>query len=161
MERKPEAGNLKPEANWEILCAPEVLVVRFNSTKRAEVPTNNLAGRFANRVARKLFVPALLALLCETAAAQSVEQRGYLELSFKGYPQTAPGDSGRAIGESLLRYEPSFALGSALTLHAGFDVRSDTHRQVERDFNISYWDRSVRRPALQVRRLSLSYFRGP
>jgi hypothetical protein len=108
-----------------------------------------------------LGVLALLAMVCETAAAQSLEQRGYLELSFTGYPQAAPGDSGRAIGEALFRYEPSFKLGSALTLHAALDARSDTHRQVERDFRLSYWDRSTRRPALDVRRLSATYFRGP
>jgi hypothetical protein len=106
-------------------------------------------------------VVAGLLLFAGTSAAQSLQQRGYLELSFTGFPQTAPGDSGCAIGEGLLRYEPALKVGSSLVLQGAVLARSDTHRQVERKFDISYWDRSIQRPDVDVRQLSARYFRGP
>ncbi len=108
-------------------------------------------------------VPAVvcLLLLAGTSAAQSLQQRGYVELTFTGFPQAAPNDSGHAIGEALLRYEPALKIGSSLVLQGAFLARSDTHRQVERKFDVSYWDRTIQRPALDLRQLSMRYFRGP
>lgn len=77
------------------------------------------------------------------------------------YHQTAPGDSARAIGESLLRWEPGLKLTSGLRLSGSFDARLDSHHQTERAWRADWQDRSLRRPALSVRRLSASWNRGP
>jgi hypothetical protein len=103
----------------------------------------------------------LLALAPLSLCAQSFTQRGFLELRAVGYPQTAPGDSGRAVAESLLRYEAFYKLTPALRLAGAVDARADTHRQTGRDPGLDWWDRTLLRPALAVRRLSLVYGRGP
>ena len=52
---------------------------------------------------------ALAMLFCafvtDECMGQGLSHGGYLETEVTAYPQTAPGDSGRWIGQSLLRYE--------------------------------------------------------
>lgn len=105
-----------------------------------------------------LFLGAFFADEC---AGQRLSHRGYLETAVTAYPQTAPGDSGRWIGQSLLRYEPSYKLNSSFRVQASFDARADTHRQTQRNWDWSYWDRTSQWPAFAVRQLSASYSRGP
>jgi hypothetical protein len=93
--------------------------------------------------------------------AQGLSHRGYLETVVTAYPQTAPGDSGRWIGHSILRYEPSYKLNSNFRFQASFDARADTHHQAQRDWDVSFWDRTAQWPAFAVRQLSASYSRGP
>ncbi|MSV30668.1 MAG: hypothetical protein EXQ52_18270 [Bryobacterales bacterium] len=76
------------------------------------------------------------------------------------FPEASPGDSSRYVAGALLRYELSYKLGPSLRIAGGLDARSDTHRQVERGFGLSWQDRSVRRPALAVRRLSGTWVKG-
>jgi hypothetical protein len=103
---------------------------------------------------------ALLLAAAAAAQAQSWTQRGFLETTGLFFPQTAPGDSGRAVGEMLLRWEASYTLAPGLKIHGGLDARTDTHGMTERDWGLSWWDRSRQRPALAVRRLSGVYSRG-
>jgi hypothetical protein len=103
----------------------------------------------------------LIALAPLLLSAQSFTQRGFLDLRAIGYPETTPGDSGRAIAESLFRYEASYRITPALRLAGALDARADTHLQTERDLRLDWWDRSLLRPAVSVRRLSLIYGRGP
>jgi hypothetical protein len=93
-------------------------------------------------------------------AAQDFTQRGFFETRVVLFPQTGFNDSSHAIAESLFRYEASKALLPGLRISGSFDARTDTHRQTERDFRIDFGDRSIQRPALSVRRLSLTYNRG-
>jgi hypothetical protein len=93
-------------------------------------------------------------------SAQTFTQRGFIENSGTVYPQEAPNDAGRAVGESLFQYEGFYAVSRALQLAGAIDLRTDTHRQVERDLHFSWWDRETRRPAAAVRRLSATYHRG-
>ena len=92
--------------------------------------------------------------------AQSLSHRGFLETRAVLYPQAAPGDSGRAVGDVLLRYQPSYKVSAALQLFGAFDARADTHRQVERRWDLSWQDRARQRPAFSVRRLSALWRRG-
>ncbi len=92
--------------------------------------------------------------------AQDFSQRGFLETAVTLYPQTAPGDSGRAVAETLLRYEAFYKLSPHWRLAGGVDGRTDTHRQVERSLDFSWADRTLRRPAFAARRLSAIYTRG-
>jgi hypothetical protein len=103
---------------------------------------------------------AYLLLLALSLAAQDFTQRGFLDFRLTGYPQKAQGDGGRAVAETLLRYEPGFRVSSQLRLDAAFDARIDSHRQVQRTWGLSWQDREIRRPAFAVRRLSATYHRG-
>jgi hypothetical protein len=92
--------------------------------------------------------------------AQDFTQRGYVETRISLFPQTAPNDSGRAIAESILRYEAGYKILPGLRLNGVFDARTDTHHQVERSARLDWQDRSTRRPAFSLRRLSVTYNRG-
>src|ERR1700738_4204149 len=100
-----------------------------------------------------IFVAAL-------AAAQDFSQRGFLETSGIFYPQSVPNDSGHFVGDALLRYEAFYKLTPGLRFAGAVDARTDTHLQTERNFHLSWWDRELRRPAFEVRRLSATYNRG-
>jgi hypothetical protein len=88
-------------------------------------------------------------------------QRGFLDTRLFVYPQSAPNDSGRFVGESLFRYEAGFQATSRWRINASLDARTDSHHQVERSLRLDWQDRSLRRPALSIRRLSATYNRGP
>jgi len=92
---------------------------------------------------------------------QAFSQRGFVETRFVAYPQTAPGDRGRAVAEALLRYEAAWKPLPGWRFAGSFDARADTHRQVERAWDLAWQDRDLRRPAFAVRRLSATYRRGP
>lgn len=89
--------------------------------------------------------------------AQSFTGRGFIETDFFGFPQTAPNDSGQAIGEALFRYEAFYKLNSDWQFAGGIDARTDTHAQVDRDWELSWDDRQRRRPAFAVRQLNATY----
>jgi Protein of unknown function (DUF1302) len=95
--------------------------------------------------------------LAASAAGQNFTQRGFFETDFIGFPQTAPNDSGQAIGEALFRYEAFYKFSSAWQVAGGVDARSDTHEQVDRAWELSWTDRQRRRPSFEVRRLSVTY----
>ena len=101
-----------------------------------------------------------LLLLALNLTAQDFTQRGFLDFQFTAYPQTAPLDSGRAIGEALLRYDPAYKVSPRFRLSASFEARTDSHRQVERTGGLSWQDRGLQRPAFAVRQLSATYHRG-
>jgi hypothetical protein len=101
-----------------------------------------------------------LILLAGLAAAQDFSQRGFIETGGFLFPQKASNDSGRAIGESLVRYEAFYTLVPGLKFSGGIDLRADTHLETERDLNIGWWDRERLRPAIAIRRLSATYSRG-
>lgn len=94
------------------------------------------------------------------ATAQTFSQRGYLETSLFTYPQTAVGDSGHAVAESILNYEVTYRPDSAFTFAAGVEAQTDTHREAERAFHLSWLDREFQRPAFAARRLTVSYHKG-
>ena len=101
-----------------------------------------------------------LLLVAATAMAQDFTQRGFLETTGFFFPQSAVNDASHAVGEWLFRYEASYKLAPGLKLSGGIDARTDTHRETEREWGLSWWDRERRRPAFAVRRLSATYNRG-
>lgn len=94
------------------------------------------------------------ALVPVLASAQVFNQRGFFESGTTVYPRTAPNDSGHIVSEALFRYEASWQALPWLKINGAFDARTDTHRQVDREFDFSVDDRSIRRPAFALRRLS-------
>ena len=105
--------------------------------------------------------PAVLLLIAQACLAQGFTQRGFLETRFLGFPQTVPGDSGRAVGEAFLRWEPSFKPVPGLQVFGVLDARVDSHRQADRAWDLDWQDRRRRRPPFALRRLSALYHRGP
>lgn len=104
----------------------------------------------------------LLGGAAATATAQiKLEQRGFFETRTTLYPQAGVNDSGRAVAEGLLRYEPAVTLAPGLKAFAAFDARTDSHRQVERLWRLDWQDRRLLRPAFSLRRASLQWHRGP
>src|SRR5690349_14391543 len=101
-----------------------------------------------------------LLLFAAAAGAQDFSQRGFLESTGLFYPQTAANDSSHAVGEGLFRYEATYKLAPGLKISGGLDARTDTHRVTEREWGLSWWDRSRLRPAFAVRNLSASYSKG-
>jgi len=102
----------------------------------------------------------LILLSAALLQAQDFTQRGFIQTRLVLFPQTAPNDSGHVVDETLFRYEATKTLVPGLRLNFGFDARTDTHLQDERTFRIDFSDRSLRRPAFSIRRLSLLYNRG-
>ncbi len=92
--------------------------------------------------------------------AQSFSQRGFVETRGLVYPQTAPNDSGRIVGDALIRWEGSYTAKPWLTLSSSFDARTDTHRQVARDWKLDVNGRNIQRPSLSMRRMSATLHRG-
>jgi len=103
----------------------------------------------------------LIAATAPAAFAQTYTHRGFLETRGTFYPETALNDSARAVGESLFRYEGFYTRSNMLQFAGALDFQTDTHRQVERDFKLSWQDREIQRPLGAVRRLSATYHRGP
>ena len=98
-----------------------------------------------------------MGLFACACAAQTLTQRGFLENSTFLYPQSVPGDSSRVVSETLFHYEVFYQPVAGLQFSAGIDAQADTHRQTERSLRVEWLDRSVRRPAFAVRRLSVRY----
>jgi hypothetical protein len=92
--------------------------------------------------------------------AQSLSQRGFIETRAIVYPQAAPGDSGRIVGDALLRWEGDYTAAPWLILSGSFEARTDTHRQVAREWNLDADGRTIARPALSLRRVSATLHRG-
>jgi hypothetical protein len=107
-------------------------------------------------------VAALFALLFPAAAcfAQDYTHRGFVETRFTFYPQAAANDRAKTIGDALIRYEGMYRRTKSLQFAGAFDLRTDTHHQVDRELNLSWADRGVRRPLATVRRLSALYYKG-
>jgi hypothetical protein len=102
----------------------------------------------------------LAATVAALLVAQSFSQRGFLETRALAYPQTAPGDSGRLVGDALLRWEGDYPAAPWLTVSVSMDARTDTHRQVARRWDWDTDGRQLARPAFSLRRASAVLHRG-
>ena len=94
------------------------------------------------------------------AAAQEVSHRGFVQGVLTGYPQTTPRDDTRVVFDTLGRWEPAIRAGS-WRFDAAVEGRLDTHDMTQHSAEVTYWDRSLQRPALSIARLSGSWARGP
>src|SRR6185503_16323622 len=92
--------------------------------------------------------------------AQNFESRGYLETRLFGYPQTAPGDSGRILGASFLDVQLIFKPIPGLRIVGDLDAQTDTHHEDDRSFHLSWGDRELKRPAFAIRQLNMTYTKG-
>src|SRR6202789_1997940 len=111
-------------------------------------------------VVDKLVRALLPAFFLLPAAAQNLNQRGFLESDLSLYPETAPNDSGQAIDDSLFRYEASYKALPWLRLAGSLDARFNTHEEVERTAHLDWQDRSLQRPALSLREFNAIITKG-
>lgn len=93
------------------------------------------------------------------AAAQRFTYRGFVEGGLVVYPRDAPNDDTNIVAHALGRLEPSLRLPLGIFLAASVEARAATHDQVTPV--ASYWDRTLRRPALAVRTLTATFAKGP
>jgi hypothetical protein len=94
------------------------------------------------------------------AFGQTFAHRGFVQGLLSAYPQTTERDDTRVLFDTLARWEPGVKKG-AWRFDAAFEGRMDTHDLTRHSADVSYWDRSIQRPALSVARLSGSWARGP
>jgi hypothetical protein len=93
-------------------------------------------------------------------SAQSITQRGFVDGSLFVYPQTAPNDDVRAVGDGLAREEIVFKPAVWMQFAGGLDVRANSHGLVDDSWQLDFSDRTRLRPRLSVRRLSATLHRG-
>lgn len=94
-------------------------------------------------------------------AAQRLTYRGYAEAAILAYPQTAPNDDDRLIVDGLLRFDPKWDIQRGIAVAGSFDARIDNHEETTERAEVRFWDRTVRRPTLAIRRLTFTFARGP
>ena len=102
----------------------------------------------------------LLVLVPAAAGAQTFSQRGFVEGAGVLFPQEAPNDSTRAVGDLRVRDEVFYKPAPWIQFAAGLDLRANSHDRVEKSWRVDYSDRGVRDPRLSVRRLSATLTRG-
>ncbi|MFN8065237.1 MAG: hypothetical protein U0P82_10610 [Vicinamibacterales bacterium] len=111
---------------------------------------------------RSTFALVLVLTLSGSAAkAQTVTNRGFVEGQVIGYPQKAPNDTTRLIGDLLVRDDLFVRPAEWLQLAAGADLRVNSHDQVETKWRFDWEDRSIQRPRFSMRRLSATVHKGP
>src|SRR5207248_4930943 len=88
-------------------------------------------------------------------------QRGFIDGSVVLFPQDAPNDSTRVVGDLLFRNDVFVKPAPWMQFAAGVDVRASSHDQVEDDWRLDVGDRGPRRPRAALRRLTATLTRGP
>jgi len=109
----------------------------------------------------RIAVVVSLVFLASPAPAQTLTQRGFVDGSIVLFPQEAPNDPTRAVGDLLARDDLFFKPAAWVQFAGGFDLRANSHDQVEDSWRVDLTDRTILRPRLAVRRLSATLTRGP
>jgi hypothetical protein len=94
------------------------------------------------------------------AAAQTLSQRGFVEGTLFAYPQEAPNDITRLVGDLLARDEVFWGPLSWLRVGGGLDLRANSHDQVDDSWAVDFTDRTVQRPRVSVRRATATLTHG-
>ncbi len=97
----------------------------------------------------------------DAAFAQSISHRGFIEGVAHAFPQTMAGDRAHLVADVLAREEIFARPVEWLRLASGFELRANSHDQVEDGWRVRFWDRIHPRPRLAVRTLSATLTRGP
>jgi hypothetical protein len=114
------------------------------------------------RIRRGRLGLCLLILLGQAAlTAQTVSHRGFVEGVGDVFPQTTINDHEHLVGDLLVREDVFVRPAEWLRMTAGFEVRANSHDQVDDDWSLRFWDRTDRRPPLSVRTLSATITHGP
>ena len=91
---------------------------------------------------------------CRFASAQNAwEHGGYLDAAFEGYPRTPGPSDTHAIGTGRFQLWTRGGAGSRFSWRGAFDLRLDTHGDVDRRRWFDFGERGLRQPAGAVREL--------
>ena len=101
-----------------------------------------------------------LALSAVSAHAQVISERGFVEGRGLFYRKTTAFDTTRQVGEALAREEVFLKPAGWIQFAGGADLRTDTHHQVDRRWELDWRDRGVLRPRLSLRRLTATITAG-
>jgi hypothetical protein len=109
----------------------------------------------------KAFFVCFVSLVSSQAlSAQAISQRGFVEGTGLFFPQEAPHDSTRLVGDLLVREEVFYKPAPWMQFAGGLDVRANSHDQIEDMWGVDWSDRGVKRPRFSIRRLSATLTRG-
>jgi hypothetical protein len=97
----------------------------------------------------------------QSAAAQTLSHRGFVEGTVFGFPQDTQDDSTQLVGDLLAREDVSLRPARWILLAAGVDFRANSHDQVDDSWQLDFYDRGRQRPRLSTRRLGATLTRGP
>ena len=106
-------------------------------------------------------IAVVASFTASAARAQDFSYRGFAEGTLTLYPQTVPRDTTHVVGDMLFRFDPSVEIARGFSIAGSLDVRADSHDETTTDGGVSYWDRTIERPVLAVRRAVVTVARGP
>ena len=106
---------------------------------------------------KRALVGFVVILWASSAAAQTASVSGFVDGRLFGFPETAPNDATRVIGDALFRTEIVLRPRDWFQFAAGLDLRANSHDQVEDRWRLDFEDRGVRRPRAAVRRLAATF----
>ena len=107
------------------------------------------------------FVCFVCFVVSRDVGAQALTQRGFFEGSAMLFPQDAPNDPVRAVGDFLAREELFLKPAPWMQFAGGLELRANSHDQVDDCSHLDVDDRGVKRPCLSLRRLTATFTRGP
>jgi hypothetical protein len=101
-------------------------------------------------------IASALVLWASIVHAQVIAERGFVDGRGVWFPQTAPNDTTRVIGDLLFREDVFLKPTSTpwIQFAAGLDLRANSHDQVEDRWRFDFSDRGVLRPRMAIRRLT-------
>jgi hypothetical protein len=113
------------------------------------------------RVVACIILTSIVVLLPAAAGAQPIAQRGFIDVRDFLFPQTAPNDATRNVVDLLAREEVFLKPAEWFQVAGGLDLRANSHDQVESEWRFDWDDRAIRRPRLALRRLAVTFSKGP
>ncbi len=108
-------------------------------------------------IVRRVFAAGVLLLWASAGRAQTFSERGFIDGRGVWFPQTAPNDTVRLVGDLWLREEVFVKPATWVQFAAGLDLRANSHGQVEDEWRLDFSDRSIQRPRAAVRRLTATF----
>jgi hypothetical protein len=129
------------------------------AVRRIGHPSHRAAQSRQSHVVAGIILTWIVVLLPAVAGAQPITQRGFIDGRDFLFPQSAPNDATRNVGDLLAREEVFLKPAEWFQIAGGLDLRANSHDQVESEFD--WEDRAIRRPRLAVRRLEVTVSKGP
>jgi hypothetical protein len=119
--------------------------------------------RIAARIAVRIVVVSFVSLVSSVpfVSAQTVTQRGFVEGTGWLFPQAALNDPTHVVVDLLAREDLFFKPAPWIQFAAGFDLRANSHDQVDDRWRLDLDDRGVKRPRAALRRLNATISHGP
>jgi hypothetical protein len=128
---------------------------------RISLPSYRVAQSWPGRGVACIVLTWIIVLLPSVAGAQPITQRGFIDGRDFLFPQSAPNDATRNVGDLLAREEVFLKPAEWFQIAAGLDLRANSHDQVEGEWRFDWDDRAIRRPRLALRRLAVTLSKGP